>query len=79
MVFYAILTLAVIGCGLGFLRSAMFRQLLRGRGADAGRFGSQLDHFYDQQGTGQGWNDDGRGARDSHIDSRHTRRQDKPD
>jgi hypothetical protein len=52
----------------------MFRQLTRGRGADAGRFGSQLDHFFDQQGTGQSWNDDGRGRRDSHIDSPHTRR-----
>jgi hypothetical protein len=74
MIVYILVGLMILGIGSGFVRSAMFRQLTRGRGADAGRFGSQLDHFFDQQGTGQSWNDDGRGRRDSHIDSPHTRR-----
>jgi hypothetical protein len=77
MVFYSILTLIVLSCGLGFLKSAMFRQLRRGRGADAGRFGSAWDHNA-ELGFGASWNDDGQGVRDSHIDSAHTHRKDKP-
>ena len=77
MVFYAVITLIALSCGLGFLRSAMFRQLLRGRGADAGRFGSGWDHNA-ELGFGASWNDDGNGVRQSHIDSKHTRRDEKP-
>jgi hypothetical protein len=77
MVFYTVVTLIALGCGLGFLRSAMFRQLRRGRGADAGRFGSSWDHNADL-GFGASWNDDGNGVRESHIDSKHTHRGDKP-
>jgi len=58
-------------------RSPQLKQLMRGHGADAGRFGSQLDHFYDQQGTGQGWRDDGQGVRGSRVDSPHKRGRDQ--
>lgn len=77
MIVYILVGLMILGIGGGFVRSAMFRQLTRGRGADAGRFGSQLDHFFEQQGGGQGWRDDGRGLRESKIQSKHTRRLDQ--
>jgi hypothetical protein len=42
-------------------RSTTFKQLVRGRGADAGKFGSSFDHLFDH-GSGTGWNDDGGGG-----------------
>ncbi len=77
MVFYIFLGTVVLLVVWLIVRSPQFRQLMRGRGADAGRFGSQLDHFFEQQGGGQGWRDDGRGLRESKIQSKHTRRLDQ--
>jgi hypothetical protein len=77
MVFYLFLGIVALLVVWMIVRSPQFRQLMRGRGADAGRYGSQLDHFFEQQGGGQGWNDDGRGLRESQVHSKHTRRGDQ--
>jgi hypothetical protein len=77
MIFYTFVGLVVLSVGWLVARSPQLKQLIRGRGADAGRFGNRLDHFFDQQGTGQGWRDDGQGVRGSHIDLPHQGRRDQ--
>lgn len=77
MVFYLLVGLVLLVVGWLVARSPQGRQFRRGHGADAGRFGSKLDHFFDQQGTGQGWRDDGQGVRGSRVDSAHKRRRDQ--
>jgi hypothetical protein len=75
MILYILLGLVALGVVVAVVRSPTFRALMRGRGVDPGQWGSQLDHLYDR-GFGASWNDDGRGTRNSHINSPHTRRHD---
>jgi hypothetical protein len=75
MILYILVGLVALGVVVAVVRSPTFRALMRGRGVDPGQWGSQLDHLYDR-GFGASWNDDGRGTRNSHINSPHTRRHD---
>lgn len=76
MIFYAFLGIMVLILGVWFVRSAMFRQLRRGKGTDASRWGSPIDHLQ-ERGSQPGWNDDGvagkRGSRrvSKHMKPRH--------
>ena len=77
MVFYIFLGLVLLGAVLLVVRSPTFKAMMRGRGADPGRFGNQFDHLMDR-GSGTGWNDDGSGGRrDSQRDPPQSRRRDE--
>jgi hypothetical protein len=77
MIFYIFLGLVVLCAGWGFARSATFKQVMRGRGADAGRYGTGWDHLGDY-GAQPGWNDDGDGGvRESRRGFRPSRHPDE--
>jgi len=76
MIFYSFLGLVLLGVGSLIFRSPTFKALMRGRGADPGRYGRHLDHLYDQGGQA-GWNDDGGGRRASRRDPPQSRRHDQ--
>lgn len=77
MIFSIVVGLVVLAVIWLVARSPQAKQLMRGHGADAGRFGSKLDHFFEQQGTGQGWRDDGQGVRGSRVDPPYKRGRDQ--
>jgi hypothetical protein len=74
VVFYVFLGLVLLGVVFLVVRSPTFKAIVRGRGADPGRFGNQFDHLMDR-GSGTGWRDDGGGGkRDSQRDPPQSRR-----
>jgi hypothetical protein len=72
MIFYTFLGIMFFALIVWFLRSAMFRQLVRGNGTDSAQWGSPLDHLQ-ERGSQPGWNDDGGGNRASRRVSKHMR------
>ena len=72
---YGVLVLGTLELAWWAHRSPILRSMLRGRGTDPGRWGSWVDHLYDD-GLGPSWRDVGRGGeRETRVRSAHTRRR----